>query len=173
MSSGDIGLLVLRVFVGLLFAAHGAQKAFGWWSGPGFAGWTRAMERMNLRPTALWAAVSTAGELAGGLLLAFGFLVPVAVALIVGQVITIIGQVHLPKGFWNTKGGFEFPLSLGAAAIAVLGTGPGSVSLDAALKLSYPDGLKLGFLALGAIGGFVALALPRFQARNVPAPQAH
>jgi len=172
MTSMDLGLLVLRVVVGLLFAAHGAQKAFGWWSGPGFAGWTGAMERMNLRPTTLWATASVAAELGGGLLLAAGFLVPVAVGLMVAQIITIIGQVHLPKGFWNTKGGIEFPLSLGAAAIAVLGAGPGAVSLDAALNLSWSDGIRLGFLALGVIGGIAALAAPRLQGQHLPAAQA-
>ena len=172
MSSTDLGLLVLRAVVGLLFAAHGAQKAFGWWSGPGFTGWTGAMERMNLRPSTFWAVVSIGAELGGGLLLAFGLLVPVAVALFVAQLIAIIGRVHLANGFWNTKGGYEFPLALGAAAIAVLGTGPGSVSIDAALKLSYADSVKVAFLALGVIGGIVALALPRIQAQNVPAAQA-
>ena len=54
----DAALLVLRVGIGLVFAAHGAQKLFGWWNGPGMAGWQGAMEHMGYRPAPLFAAVS-------------------------------------------------------------------------------------------------------------------
>ncbi len=171
MTSGDLGLLVLRIVVGLLFAAHGAQKAFGWWSGPGFSGWTGAMERMRLRPTTFWATVSMLAELVGGILFAVGLLTPLAAAVIIAQVIAIIGHVHLRNGLWNTKGGFEYPLVLGTVALAVLGTGPGSASLDAALRLSYPVSVRVAILVLGIVGGIVALAVPRLQSENLPAAQ--
>ncbi len=171
MTAADLGILVLRIVVGLLFAGHGAQKAFGWWSGPGFEGWTGAMERMNLRPTTLWATVSMLAELVGGLLFAVGLLTPLAAAVIVAQVIAIIGYVHLPKGLWNTRGGFEYPLVLGAVAVAVLATGPGSVSLDAALKLSWSDTVRLVLLVLGIVAGLIAVAVPRLQSRDLATPQ--
>src|SRR5512142_2747392 len=102
------GLLVLRVVAGLTFAAHGAQKTFGWWSGPGMAGWRTGIERMGMRPVAFWAVISVWVEVLGGLLLAIGFLTPIAAAALVGQSIVILLHVHLPKGFWNRVGGIEF-----------------------------------------------------------------
>ena len=81
--------------------------------------------------------VSTAAELGGGVLLAVGLLTPLATAALIAQSLVIVGLVHLPKGFWNSNGGVEFPLSLAAGVVALAGTGSGSASLDAALGLSY------------------------------------
>ncbi len=116
MTPGDLGLLILRLVIGLTFAAHGAQKAFGWWSGPKYAGWRTGVERMGLRPAGFWALVSTAAELGGGVLLAVGLLTPLATAALIAQSVVIVGLVHLPKGFWNANGGVEFPLSLVAGS---------------------------------------------------------
>ncbi len=169
MTAPALGLLVLRIVAGLIFAAHGAQKAFGWWSGPGFAGWRAAMERMGLQPPGLWAAVSTAAELVGGLLLVIGLLTPLAAAALVGQAIVMILHVHLPHGFWNAKGGFEFPLALGAIALALVIMSGGAASLDHALRLDYPVAIRVLFLVLGVLGGLVAVALPRVGAsREAP-----
>lgn len=155
------GLLVLRVVVGLTFAAHGAQKTFGWWSGPGMTGWRTGIERMGIRPAGFWAVVSAWVELAGGLLLALGLLTPLATAALLGQSVVILLHVHLPKGFWNRVGGVEFPLVLAAGALALAGTGPGSISLDSALNLRYPDILRAALLVLGVAGGLVAVAISR------------
>lgn len=161
MSAVALGLLVLRIVGGGVFAAHGAQKAFGWWSGPGFTGWQGAMERMGLEPAAFWAAVSTGAELVGGLLLVVGLLTPLAAAALVGQAVVMIVQVHLPKGFWNSKGGIEFALTLGSIALALVIMGAGTLSLDRAFHLVYPVALRAALLALGIVGGAVAVALPR------------
>jgi putative oxidoreductase len=161
VAGSDLGLLILRVAVGVIFAAHGAQKAFGWWSGPGFAGWRSAIGRMQIRPAGFWAFVSMAVELAGGGLLVLGLLTPLVSALLVGQSVVITVQVHLAKGFWNRNGGIEFPLSLGAGVAALAGTGPGSVSLDAALGIAYSAELRLVLLTLALAGAVVALAIPR------------
>jgi putative oxidoreductase len=150
LDSADIGLAFLRIVIGLTMAAHGAQKAFGWWSGPGPAGWRGAM-----------ATVSTAAELVGGLLLAFGLLTPFAAAALIGQSVVIIGHVHVPKGFWNRDSGYEFPLALAAGAIAVALTGPGALSLDNVLGLHYDQSVRAALVASGAIGGLIALMVPR------------
>lgn len=164
MDSTDIGLLVVRLVVGLIFAAHGAQKAFGWWGGPGFAGWTGALQSMGWRPASFWALVSIGAELAAGLLLALGSLTPLASSALIGQSVVIVFGVHWPKGFWNAKGGWEFPLSLAAGAIAVGLAGPGSISLDSALSLAFSDPIRLGLVALGLLGGLGGLAVRRLTA---------
>ncbi len=79
-----LGLLVLRLVVGLIVAAHGAQKLFGWWGGPGMTGWTAAMTRMRVRPAVAWAWMSAIAELGGGLLFALGFLSPLGSMAIAG-----------------------------------------------------------------------------------------
>ena len=157
----DAGLLILRLVVGLIFAAHGAQKAFGWWSGPGLDGWTGAMNRMGYRPPPFWAVVSTAAELVGGLCLALGLLTPIAAAVLLAQSIAIIGTIHLPKGFWNTQGGFEFPLSLAGGAVAIGLAGPGAYSVDASIGLTYDATLAAVLLGIGLIAGLVAFAWPQ------------
>jgi putative oxidoreductase len=169
MTPGDLGLLVLRIVIGLTFAGHGAQKAFGWWSGPGFAGWRAGIERMGLRPAAFWALVSTAAELGGGVLLAVGLLTPLASAALIALSVVTIGLVHLPKGFWNRNSGVEFPLSLAAGVMALAGTGSGSVSLDAALGLSYPAEVRGLLIAIGVLGALVGLAISRVRRVDRPA----
>ena len=138
-----LGLLLLRVTICLILAAHGAQKLFGWWGGPGMKGWTGAMTRMRIRPAAPWAWISALGEFLGGLGLAVGLLVPLPNLAIAGAMLVAIALIHWPKGFWNTKGGFEFNLSILAATAAIALTGPGSYSLDAALGIRLPEPLTL------------------------------
>jgi putative oxidoreductase len=159
VDSADLGLLILRLVVGLTFAAHGAQKAFGWWAGPGYAGWTGALQSMGWRPAPLWAVVSVGAELVAGLLLAVGFLTPLAAAALIGQSVVIIFGVHWAKGFWNAKGGWEFPISLAAGAIAIGLTGPGAISVDAALGLAFAPLHRLGLVAVGLLGGLSALGI--------------
>lgn len=161
MTASDLGLLILRLVVGLTFAAHGAQKAFGWWSGPKFGGWRAGIESMALRPAAFWAFVSMVAELVGGVLLAAGLTTPLATAALIAQSLVIIVLVHLPKGFWNRTGGIEFPLSLAAGVVALAGTGPGSASLDGVLGVSYSGEVRGLLIAVGILGALAALAIPR------------
>jgi putative oxidoreductase len=160
VGSDDLGLLVLRLVVGLTFAAHGAQKAFGWWGGPGWAGWQNAIGRMGFRPVELFAILSTGAELVGGVLLAIGFLTPLAAAVLTAQSVVIILKVHAPNGFWNKANGLEFPLALGVGAIVLGLTGPGVVSLDAVTGLSPSDAVRIAFVIAGLAAGVLTVALP-------------
>jgi putative oxidoreductase len=159
----DAALLVLRVGIGLVFAAHGAQKLFGWWNGPGMTGWQGAMEHMGYRPAPLFATVSALVEFGGGLFLAIGFLTPLAAAVLIAQAIVIVGSAHWRNGFFNTAGGFEFPLTLGVGAAAILLAGPGAFSVDAALGIAVAPDIRLVLAVLGVAAGLVVLALPRLQ----------
>jgi putative oxidoreductase len=167
MTSSDLGLLVLRLVVGLTMSAHGAQKAFGWWKGSGWAGWRAVMVRMGFRPASAWGVVAIGAELVGGLLLAVGFLTPFAAMALIGQSVVIIIKAHWSRGFWGRDGGFEFPLSLAAGVVAIVGTGAGSLSLDAVLGHSDPVELRLLLAALGVVGGVAGILVTRL----FPAPK--
>lgn len=153
-----IGLLIIRVVIGLTMAGHGAQKVFGWWSGPGIKGWTAGMNRMRMRPAATWAWTSALAELVGGVLLALGLLTPLACAAVAASMLVAMALVHWPKGFWNSKGGYEFNLSILSAVIGLAFTGAGAISLDAAIGLRYPEPVTLIALAI-LVGLGVAAAL--------------
>ena len=166
MNASDFALLILQLGVGLTFAAHGAQKMFGWWGGPGLAGWEGAMAHMGFHPARFFALVSAGVELFGGLMLAVGFLTPIAAAALVAQTVVIIGQVHWANGFFNSKSGFEFPLVLGLGAAAVGLGGPSAVSIDSALGLAIEPASAVVMLGLGLLAGLVTLAIPRVAART-------
>jgi putative oxidoreductase len=166
MTALDLGLLVLRVVVGLTIAAHGTQKAFGWWGGPGWQGWHGAVTNMGFRPPHLFTALSIGAELGGGLFLALGLLTPLAGALIVAQSVVIIVRSHAPNGFWNRQNGYEFPLMLAGGALALTLTGPGAVSVDALAGFELADEVRLGLVALALLGGGATVALPSLLARR-------
>jgi len=166
MNTIDLSLLILKLGVGLTFAAHGAQKVFGWWGGPGLAGWQGAMAHMGFRPARLFALVSALVELAGGLLLAAGLVTPLAAALLIAQTVVIIGQVHWANGFFNTKGGFEFPFVLGIGTTALGLGGPSSIGIDPALGIAVDPAARGALLVLGLVAGLIALAIPRLESRT-------
>ena len=150
------GLLILRVVIGLIMVGHGAQKVFGWWGGPGLEKWTQAMVRMRIRPPRAWAYISAFGELGGGILLILGLLTPLACAAIAGSMLVAIALVHLPKGFWVSKGGYEFNLSILGAVAALALIGPGSASLDSAFRVHLAEPTTLIALTVAVIAGVAA-----------------
>ena len=167
-----LGLLILRLVIGLTVAAHGAQKLLGWWGGPGMKNWTAGMTRMRLRPPVAWAWISVLGEVLGGLGFAFGFLVPLPNLAIAGAMLVAIALVHWPKGFWNGKGGYEFNLSILAAIVAIALTGPGAYSLDALLRIRLPEPLTLlagTIVVLIGVGAAVFMRAPQTVTEPKPA----
>jgi len=148
----DLALALVRVVVGLVIAAHGAQKVLGVWGGPGLAGWTQGVTRMGMRAPVFWAWVSSFSELAGGIAFAFGFLLPVVAAALTIQMGVAIERAHWGKGFWNSKGGIEFPFTLGAVAAINGIADPGAYSLDRALGLpAMGVGVYLVVLVVGTV----------------------
>jgi len=173
MDATNLGLLVLRLVMGLTFAAHGAQKAFGWFDGIGWAGWQGIMVRLGFRPTVLFAAVSTGAELVGGVSLAAGFLTPLAATILVGQLIVIIAKSHWANGFWNRANGFEFPLALlgGTGAIGLIG--PGAISLDAVDGFALSEAIRIALVVVGVVGGLLTLAVPSLTPKPADETAAH
>ncbi|TME34504.1 MAG: DoxX family protein [Chloroflexi bacterium] len=171
MALADSTLLMLRLVVGLTFAAHGAQKAFGWWGGPGFEGWQKIVAGMRFQPAPLFTVASVGAELIGGLLLAVGLFTPLAATALIGQSVVIILKVHLPNGFWNKAGGVEFALSLAAGVLAILGIGPGGFSLDHLIGFGVAEPVVWVLLGIGLLGGLAAYGVSRVAAAPQTAPQ--
>lgn len=141
----DLGLLILRVGVGLIAMAHGSQKLFGWWNGPRLSGFedylvNSANTDIGFNPDAAkWLAVLGAlSETIGGLMLVLGLLTPVAGAAVLGvMVVAALFKSTLAGGVWFfavdpdfTNKGIEYELFLGLAAAVIILTGPGRISLD-------------------------------------------
>jgi putative oxidoreductase len=128
-----LGLLIVRVIAGLTMAGHGSQKLFGWFGGPGRGGTAGMMDKLGYREPAVMASLAGLAELAGGIGLAAGFLTPFACIAIVIVMLNATFLVHLRNGFWNTAGGYEYPLVMSAVAVGIAATGPGDASADNAL----------------------------------------
>ena len=122
----------LRLASGLIFMAHGSQKVFGSFEGPGFKTFTSAPAPFPfMKPAWLWMSAAAVSELIGGLLIFFGLLTRVGAVLIACTMLTAIAAVHWPVFF--APRGLEFPLTLLAAMLALLISGGGMASIDRAI----------------------------------------
>jgi len=128
-----LGLLIIRLVVGLSFMAHGAQKLFGWFGGYGPKGTGGWMESMGMKPGVLMAVMAGLMELIGGLLLASGLFTVIGAVLIIATMLGAIVKVHGPNGYWATANGYEYNLLLIAVAVGLALIGAGDYSLDAIL----------------------------------------
>ncbi|MBU2178937.1 MAG: DoxX family protein, partial [Gammaproteobacteria bacterium] len=122
-SQAGFGALALRVPVGIIFAAHGAQKLFGWFGGYGLEGTGGWMESIGLTPGVLMALLAGSAEFFGGLALVLGLLTrPAAFALSIAMVVAIF-SVHFANGLFMSNNGYEFGLALLAASVSLLFSG--------------------------------------------------
>ncbi|MBP1934138.1 DoxX family protein [Ammoniphilus resinae] len=129
----NIGLLIIRLVVGLTFAGHGAQKLFGWFGGYGPKGTGGWFESIGLKPGVQMAVLAGLAELVGGLLFAAGLFTPIGAILIVLTMLGAIVTVHGKNGYWVTSNGYEYNLMLIAVAVGVALIGAGTYSIDALL----------------------------------------
>ena len=125
---------------GLLMAAHGAQKLFGWFGGYGLAGTAGFFEQLGFRPGKLFAGAAAGTEVVAGLLVAAGLLGPLGPALIVSVMIVAAVTVHWQHGLFAANNGIEMPLLFGVMALTLASSGYGAYSLDAALGLTWSPG---------------------------------
>ena len=142
-TTSDPTLAALRLALGIVFFAHGAQKVLGWFGGPGYAG-TMSFFTHGLGIPAVFAILAMLAEFLGGLGLILGFLTRIAAFGILVNMLVALFLVHLPNGFFmnwsgNKHGeGFEFHLLAIAIAATVMIRGAGAASLDHALEWSGP-----------------------------------
>lgn len=128
--AADLGLLIIRLVIGLTFVGHGAQKLFGWFGGTGISGTGSFIQSIGIKEGAkVWAVLAGLFEFIGGLLFAAGVLTWLGAIMIVIVMIDAIFAVHGKNGYWMTNGGFEYNLVLIAAAIGVALIGPGEYVL--------------------------------------------
>src|SRR5206468_3272911 len=132
----SIGILILRLVVGLTQAEHGAQKLFGWFGGYGLTGTGGFLEQLGFVPGRRAALFAGLAETGAGLLLALGLATPVAAAVALSVMVVASVSAHAPKGFFVHNGGYEYTLILGIAALSLAFTGPGPLSLDAVQRAS-------------------------------------
>jgi len=126
--------LPLRVGAGVIFAAHGAQKLFGWFGGYGLEGTGGWMASIGIEPGVLMAALAGGAEFFGGLFLIVGLLVrPAAVVLAITMIVAIVA-VHLQNGLFMSNNGYEFGLALLIISVGLAIRGAGSISLDRLLN---------------------------------------
>lgn len=161
-SGVDLGLLVIRVLVGVAFSLHGMQKLFGWFDGGGLAGTASWFRSLGFGDGRLAARMAGASEVTGGLGLALGLVTPLAAAAMIGTMTVAALVNNQANGFWSAKKGWELNYHLIVVALGVAVAGPGRWSLDAALGLGdllpipmSGPGAGLIAIVLGAGGGLV------------------
>lgn len=151
----DAGLLILRVVVGLLIAAHGVQKVSFRLGGNGLAGGTEEFRHDGFRGGRLTALVAGASQIGSGLFLASGLLTPLAAMAAMG-VMTVAGTVKWPKGLWVQNDGYEYPLVLVVVSAALALTGPGRWSVDHALAVTpWPVWVSVATIIMGPASGLL------------------
>ena len=161
----SVGLLALRIVVGLAMAAHGSQKLFGWFGGYGLDGTGGFFESIGFRPGRTFAVMAGATEVVSGLLIAIGLLGPIGPALMLSVMLVAAMTVHVKNGFFATSNGVEVNVLFGIAAIALAFTGFGTFSLDSLTGLDafFTAGHAVIALVLGVIGAIGNLTLRRPQ----------
>ena len=132
-----IALFVLRLVLGIIFVAHGAQKLFGSFGGPGMSRFRGALEQMGVKPAWLMAILAALAEFGGGILVILGFLTPLAALALIAVMIVAIVTVHLKNGFFAANGGYEFNLALAGMALTLLVVGGGAYSIDRYLGIFW------------------------------------
>jgi putative oxidoreductase len=160
----DLSLLAARLTIGASIGAHGAQKMFGAFGGPGLEGASQFMGSLGFEPPEKYARAASATEMASGALIALGALGPVGPAMLVSVMVSAIETVHRPKGYWNTEGGFEMNVMYMLVALLLATEGYGSFSVDALLGIHERTGPMLGWLGLA--GGATAALFMLSQRRE-------
>jgi putative oxidoreductase len=180
----DLILLAARLTVGGGMASHGAQKALGWFEGPGPAGAAKMMHGLGFRPGETYASAAAWNEIASGGLIALGLGGPIGPGMLLSNMIVAQTSVHWTNGFFAQKGGIELGALYTAAALTFAATDYGGASFDAALGLreKLRDPLFTSLVLAGGIAAALIVlnnrdtsregpATPTFRGKNSPLPE--
>ncbi|MDQ2663454.1 MAG: DoxX family protein [Candidatus Eremiobacteraeota bacterium] len=143
-------------------AAHGTQKLFGWFGGPGLAGTSGFFESLGFRPGRMFALAAALSEMIGGLLIALGWLGPIGPGLVIIVMVAAALTVHVSKGFFQSDGGWELNGMIVAAVLPFAFVGFGAYALDAVAAV--PAILALNpwlVIAVSVVLGFLNVAARR------------
>ncbi len=165
------GLLALRIVLGLIMAAHGAQKLFGRFGGGGPRGTAGMFGQLRFQAPLLMALVAGLAEFGGGLLLAAGLVTPLAALAIAGVMINAIVTVHWRNGVWSTQGGYEYNLLILTAVAALAATGPGRFSFDA--LIGWADDISGLWWGVAVLVAAALLSAATLTLGRSAAPAAH
>ena len=134
-TSNTLAFLPIRLGVGIVMAAHGAQKLFGWFGGYGLQGTGQFFaENLGLKPGVLMAAMAGGTEFIGGILLILGLSTRIAGISLVGTMVIAIITAH-PSAFFASNNGMEYPLTLLLASLTLAIGGGGAFSIDRKLAI--------------------------------------
>lgn len=158
----DIGLLMLRLYVGGMMIGHGSQKAFGAFGGLGPDGTATLFHDWGFRPGRRNVLLAATVELIAAPLLILGLATPLACAMIVGVLLVAV-SVRVEFGIWEVRGGFELPLLYALVTAALAFTGPGRLSVDQLLGLNTAYVPVAGFVAVAVavIAAYLVIASAR------------
>ena len=163
-SGADLGLLILRLVLGGTFLAHGSQKLFGLFGGPGISGFADGLAGYGYRAPEVLALVTGITETVGGALVVLGLFTPLAAAGLLGIMVNTV-WLKYGNGFFvppNNPGGIELDVLLGGLAAGITLTGPGRVALDKGRAwFRHPVASGWTCLLLGAGAGVLCYLLLR------------
>ncbi|GAA3757461.1 DoxX family protein [Streptomyces tremellae] len=150
----DTGLLLLRVVFGLIMAAHGAQKLFGWFGGGGVDGTAQFFKASGYPAAKFLAVVAGLIETGGGVAIVLGLLTPLAAAALLGDMVNAAG---IKWGGFFAPQGLEYELLLACLAGVVALTGPGRFAVDRSLPVLREH--RIGYGGIAVLLGLVAAAV--------------
>ena len=133
-TTSGLASTILRIPVGIILMAHGAQKLFGAFGGYGLEGTGQWMASIGLEPGYLMALLAGSAEFFGGLALVIGLLVRPASAVIAFTMLMAIFSVHISNGLFMANNGYEYALTLLIVAVSLVFSGAGSFSIDKAIS---------------------------------------
>ena len=164
----DFGMLIARTIIGAGMAAHGAQKAFGAFGGPGLEKAAGFMKMLGFEDSDRAATAASYNEMLSGSLIVAGFLGPIGPALLIANMTVAATTVHAEHGFFAADNGIEVPLLYSAAALALAAGGYGKCSVDTLLGLEDFFAKRPWFYV--SMAGALAAALWVLDQRVPPVP---